>query len=74
MPTGPKIRGPLLLMVAGIICGLILSFGYTTWAIGYHSRQACAELRIMATAKGATGSYETAVRREYQHLYALRCP
>ena len=47
--------------------------GFTYWAIGYHSQQACTELHILATTKGAITPYDRGVRRAYERLYALRC-
>jgi hypothetical protein len=65
--------GPFLAIIGGLAFAVLLSFGYTTWAIGYHSHQACAELRILATAGGAVTSYDKAVKKEYEGLYELRC-
>lgn len=65
--------GPFLAIVVGLILAVAFSFGYTTWAIGSHSRQACTELHILATAPGAVTAYDAAVKKEYASLYALRC-
>ena len=65
---------PFLAIVFGLALAVMLSFGYTTWAINSHSRQACAELRILATAPGAVTPYDKTVKKEYEALYALRCP
>lgn len=64
---------PFLAIVCGLALAVLLSFGYTTWAIDYHARQACSELRILSTAPGAVTTYDRAVRKEYEDLYALRC-
>lgn len=69
----PRILGPILLMVLGLCAAIAFSFAFTTWAIDSHSREACTELRILATAPGAQTAYDQTVKREYQHLYALRC-
>jgi len=73
MPDSPRVAGPVLLMIAGLLAAVVFSFGYTSWAIGYHGRQACAELRILATAPGADTRYDKAVREQFGHLYELRC-
>jgi hypothetical protein len=65
--------GPFMAIVCGLALAVALSVGYTTWAIGYHARQACAELRIIATAPGAETPYDRTVKREYGALYKLRC-
>jgi hypothetical protein len=70
---GRSLLSPLVAVVAGLVLGVALSVGYTTWAIGYHARQSCAELRIIATAGGAQTPYDKAVKKEYQALYGLRC-
>ena len=64
---------PFLAIICGLAFAVLLSFGYTTWAIGSHAHQACAELRILATAPGAETSYDETVKKEYQGLYTLRC-
>ena len=64
---------PFAVIVLGIAVALACGIGYTTWAIGQHSRQACAELRILAGTGGATTRYDRSVRAAYQRLYALRC-
>ena len=65
--------GPFLLIIGGLAFAVLLSLGYTTWAISYHSRQSCSELRILATAPGAVTPYDMTVKKEYEGLYALRC-
>ena len=65
--------GPFLAIICGLAFAVLLSLGYTTWAINYHSRQACAELQILATAGGAVTAYDKTVKREYEGLYKLRC-
>ena len=65
--------GPFLAIIGGLVLTVLLSFGYMTWAIGSHAHQACAELRILATASGAETSYDKAVKKEYEGLYTLRC-
>lgn len=65
--------GPVLAMALGLATAVLCSLGYTQWAIGAHSRQACSEIRILATAPGAVSSYDRTIRGEYQHLYRLRC-
>jgi hypothetical protein len=75
-PTDGQPPPPLfsfLLIITGIIAGLLLSAGYTTWSIDGHSHQACSELRILAVSRGAATAYDRAVKREYQRLYKLRC-
>ena len=64
---------PFMAIVFGLAFAVLLSFGYTTWAINSHSRQACAELQILATAPGAVTPYDKTVQKEYEALYALRC-
>lgn len=69
-------RPPLfsfLLIVAGIVCAMVLSFVYTSRSISGHSHQACNELRVLATTTGAVTQYDMAVQHEYQRLYKLRC-
>lgn len=73
MPAAQQIRGPLALAVTGLVLALALNAGFTYWAIGYHSRQGCAELQILATTKGASTAYDRAIHRAYQRLYDLRC-
>jgi hypothetical protein len=65
--------GPFLLIVGGLALAVVLSLGYTTWAISYHSRQSCTELRILAYASGAQTAYDKTVKKEYEGLYTLRC-
>jgi hypothetical protein len=65
--------GPFLVVIIGLLIIAVLNFSYTNWALASHSHQACAQLRIMATTKGATTSYDRAVRAAYQRLYRLRC-
>jgi hypothetical protein len=62
-----------MLIAFSMALGLCLSMGFTYWAIGYHSRQSCAELRILATTRGAITPYDQGIRRAYGHLYRLRC-
>ena len=73
MPNGPRIKGPLMLMAFSTALGLCLSVGFTYWAIGHHSHQACTELRILARTGGAVTPYDKAIRGAYEHLYRLRC-
>jgi hypothetical protein len=68
-----RIRGPLMLMTFSIVIALALNVGFTLWAVGYHSGQACSELHILANTKGAITPYDQGIRRAYRHLYALRC-
>lgn len=72
-PAPPRVLGPVLLIVLGLGAALAFSFGYANWAINNHSRQACAELHVLATAAGAQTPYDRAVKREYKHLVTLRC-
>jgi hypothetical protein len=65
--------GPFAAIIGGLALAVLLSFGYTSWAINSHSRQACAELQILAAAPGAITSYDRTVKKEYEGLYALRC-
>ena len=65
--------GSFRLTIAAFILALALNAGYTTYAIYSHSRQACSELRILATTRGAVTPYDQAVHRAYGRLYALRC-
>jgi hypothetical protein len=69
----PAVPASVLIMIAGFVLAVVVAAGYTTYAIGSHSRQACAELRILATTKGAATRYDMAVRHAYRSLYALRC-
>jgi hypothetical protein len=62
-----------MLMTFSIVVALALNVGFTFWAIGYHSGQACTELHILATTKGAITPYDRGVRSAYRRLYALRC-
>ena len=64
---------PFLAIVCGLVFAVVLSFGYTTWAIGAHAHQACTELQILASASGAVTPYDQTVKKEYAALYALRC-
>ncbi len=68
-----QIRGPLMLVSFSIVLAIALNAGFTFWAIGYHSQQACSELHILATTKGAATQYDRAIHRAYERLYALRC-
>ena len=68
-----RLRGPLMLIAFSLALAIALNAGFTLWAIGYHSQQACAELHILATTKGAITPYDQGVRSAYQRLYALRC-
>ena len=68
-----RIRGPLMLIAFSIAFSIALNAGFTYWAIAYHSQQACTELHILATTKGAATQYDQAVRSAYQRLYVLRC-
>ena len=68
-----RMRGPIMLIAFSIAFALALNVGFTYWAIGYHSQQACTELHILATTKGAITPYDRGIRRAYGHLYALRC-
>ncbi len=68
-----QIRGPLMLMAFSIALALALNAGFTLWAIGYHSQQACSELHVLATTRGAATQYDQAIHRAYQRLYTLRC-
>ncbi len=76
-PAAPKPDrwplGPFLAIIIGLALAVALNFGYTTWAISYHARQACAELQILANAPGAVTPYDKTVKTEYEALYALRC-
>ena len=65
--------GPFLAIIGGLAFAVLLSFGYTTWAIGYHSHQSCTELRILGEAGGATTAYDRTVQEEFHGLYELRC-
>ena len=62
-----------IVMIVGLALALALNAGFTWWALGYHSRQACTELSILASTGGATTSYDQAVRAAYERLYGLRC-
>jgi hypothetical protein len=73
MPAAKRLRGPILLIVASVVAAIALNFGFTAWAIGYHSKQACSELHILATMKGAITAYDQGIRHAYERLYALRC-
>jgi hypothetical protein len=64
---------PLVFTVTGLLVTIVFSFLYTNWSISDHAHQACSEMNILATAKGATTGYDQTVRREYRSLYALRC-
>ena len=64
---------PLLIFTLSIATAVALSVGYTTWAIGYHSRQVCAPEQIMAASTGAITPYDKAVRSAFQRIYDLRC-
>ena len=64
---------PFLVIIGGLILAGLLSTGYTHWAIGAHSRQACSELQIIATAPGAGTPFDRTIEREYRALYELRC-
>ena len=68
-----QIGGPLMLTVFSIALAIALNTGFTWWAIGYHSQQACTELQILATTRGAATQYDKAIHRAYQRLYTLRC-
>ena len=76
-PAAPKPDrwplGPFLAIIFGLAAAVLLSIGYATWAIDYHAHQACAEIRIIATAGGAATPYDQTVKKEYEALYALRC-
>ena len=63
----------IALAVASVVLAVSLNAGFTFWAIGYHSQQACSELHILATTKGAATQYDRAIHRAYERLYALRC-
>jgi hypothetical protein len=63
----------LLVLAAGLMLLSLFTAGYTSWAIGQHSREACAELRILATAPGAVTEFDKAVQVQYQRLSRLRC-
>lgn len=71
MPRPPA--GPGLIMAAGLVLIVVFTFLYTSWAIDQHSRQACAELSVLATAPGAVTAYDKSIKAEYARLYALRC-
>jgi hypothetical protein len=68
-----QFRGPLMLIAFSVTLAIALNAGFTLWAIGYHSQQACAELHILATTKGAITPYDKGVRSAYARLYVLRC-
>ena len=68
-----RFRGPLMLIAFSIAFSIALNAGFTYFAISYHSQQACSELHILATTKGAITPYDQGVRSAYQRLYALRC-
>ena len=68
-----RMRGPLLLIASASLSRSPSTSGFTYWAIGYHSQQACTELHILATTKGAITPYDQGIRRAYGRLYALRC-
>lgn len=68
-----QMRGPLMLIAFSVALAIALNAGFTFWAIGYHSQQACAELHILATTKGAVTPYDRGIRHAYERLYALRC-
>ncbi len=63
----------MMLMAFSIAVAIALNAGFTLWAITYHSQQACTELHILATTKGAVTPYDQGVRTAYRHLYQLRC-
>ena len=65
--------GPFLAIVGGLILALVLSIGYTTWAISNHARQSCAETGIIAGAGGAATPYDKTLKKEFGELYELRC-
>jgi hypothetical protein len=68
-----RIRGPLILLAVSIALAIALNAGFTYWAIGWHSRQSCAELQILALTRGARTPYEQKITRAYGRLYQLRC-
>jgi hypothetical protein len=68
-----QFRGPVMLIAFSVVLAIVLNAGFTWWSITYHSTQACSELHILATTKGASTPYDQAVRSAYQRLYALRC-
>jgi hypothetical protein len=70
---GPPTAGPMILMTIALIVALALNVAYTTWAIGQHTREACAQLQILARAPGAVTAYDRSVRTAYERLYLLRC-
>lgn len=65
-------RSIFLIIAAGVLA-ILLSAGYTTYALESHSHQACTQLHILATAKGAVTPYDRQIKREYLALYELRC-
>lgn len=70
---GPPTAGPMLLVTFALAIALALNVAYTTWAIAQHSRQACAQLQILAAAPGAVTTYDRSIKAAYERLYALRC-
>lgn len=68
-----RFRGPLMLIACSMAAAIALNAGFTWWSITYHSQQACSELHILATTKGASTPYDQAVRSAYQRLFTLRC-
>jgi hypothetical protein len=74
MPSPPKFPlAPFLAMLGGLIAAIILSAGFTSWSITIHSRQACPEMSVLASARGTSTPWEKTVSREYADLYRLRC-
>lgn len=64
---------PFLGIILGLAAGILLSVAFTQWAIDHSNRQACTEYRILADTRGATTTYDQAVKTAYQRLYQLRC-
>jgi hypothetical protein len=62
-----------LSIIASLVLAILLSFGYTNRSIDSHSRQACAELQVIATSGGAMTTYDKAIKSAYQKLYKIRC-
>jgi hypothetical protein len=74
MPVNPRWPlGPFLAIIIGLSFAVALNVGYTTYMIGYHARQACTELRVLADSKGAVTTYDKHARSAYRDLYKLRC-
>lgn len=65
--------GSILLVIASLVLGIILSFTYTTMSLSNYSHQICSQLLAIATARGKMTSYNIAIKDAYRQLYKIRC-